>query len=189
MREWTQSVLIARTRGTAQTTTAAARQDYTKRKHLDQCKTSSERYPREIVLVEQHIIMRRPRRSEQSSVTLQVEIELGRVRDVTIDDSASRAVARPVCLVLRHGEEADVVSLSDDDDRNLRQRVDAQLLASVWKSYEFCTGLKSKRHTAQLWNLYTSMSAQNLIDLRLTYRGQGLAGTDPPRHRLKYAIH
>ena len=65
--------------------------------------------------------MRRARGAEQAAMRLQVEVELGGVRDVRVDDGASRAVARAavaILLVLR--EEALVVALGHDDHRNLR---------------------------------------------------------------------
>lgn len=47
---------------------------------------------------------------------LQVEVELDGMHDVPVDDSASLAVTTPVSLVWPRREEADVVSLADDDD-------------------------------------------------------------------------
>ena len=64
--------------------------------------------------------MPRATRALQASVALQVEVELGRVRDVRVDDGAGRAVAGAAVAVLVLREEALVVALGHDDHRNLR---------------------------------------------------------------------
>ena len=77
--------------------------------------------------------MRRARRAEQARVRLEVEVELGRVRDDRVDHSACGAVAQAVAGVLgMHGQETMVVALRDDDDGDLG--LDVERGASLWKA-------------------------------------------------------
>ena len=55
--------------------------------------------------------MRRSTRTKQPRVALQVEVELGGVGDVPVDDGAGSAIAALVGEGLASGEEADVVTL------------------------------------------------------------------------------
>lgn len=48
-------------------------------------------------------------------MTLDVEVELNRVHNRSVDNSARSTVAAPVGVLLAHGEEASVVALLDSD--------------------------------------------------------------------------
>lgn len=74
--------------------------------------------------------MRRPRGAQEPTVRLEVEVELGRVRYVLIDDGAGGAVARPIRVLLLR-EEADVVALPDDDDGYLGDGVEPEFTAGL----------------------------------------------------------
>ena len=50
-------------------------------------------------------------------MTLQVEVELGRVNYVTIHNGASRAIPTSICVLGRR-EEADMMAFSNDNDGN-----------------------------------------------------------------------
>ena len=60
-------------------------------------------------------------------MTLQVEVEFGRVRDVLVDHRSGRAVPAPVCFGRVLGEEAHVVALANHNHGDLC--FDAQGLA------------------------------------------------------------
>jgi len=60
--------------------------------------------------------MGRTARSEETTMALEIEVEFGRVGDLTINDRACWAVATPVRLPLVLREEPNVMSLADDDD-------------------------------------------------------------------------
>jgi hypothetical protein len=62
---------------------------------------------------------------------LKVEVELDGMSNVRVNDGAGDTVPRAVGLVRVRWEEADVVTLTDDDDRNLR--VDVQGLTGRWR--------------------------------------------------------
>ena len=56
-------------------------------------------------------------------MTLQIEVELGRVNHIAIHNGASRAVPAPIRDVGRR-EEPNVVTLSDNDNGYLRSNTD-----------------------------------------------------------------
>ena len=88
---------------------------------------------REVVLVVQHRVVRRARRAEQARVRLEVEVELGRVRDDRVNHSACGAVAQAVAGILGvYGQEAVVVALRDNHDGDLG--LDIERGASLWKA-------------------------------------------------------
>lgn len=91
-------------------------------------------------------------------MTLQVEVELGRMSYISVDDGASRAIPAPVCILCVLGEEPgnpklrpprdlkkyhknkpNVMAFANDDHRDLG--VDSELLAGVFGYKE----LNSKR--------------------------------------------
>ena len=77
--------------------------------------------------------MRRARRAEQPRVRLEVEVELGRVRDDRVDHSACGAVAQAVAGILGvYGQEAVVVALRHYHDGDLG--LDVERGASLWKA-------------------------------------------------------
>lgn len=124
--ELTQSASSGRTHGRAQTTAAATHQAcITDHISLQLKQFKNKVHSRELILIQQNIIVRRPTSSKQPSMALQIKVKLRRVCDVAVDDRAGRAIPGPVSLIRRHGEEADVVALADDDDSYLRERVDA----------------------------------------------------------------
>jgi len=55
------------------------------------------------------------RGAKETRVTLDVEIELDRMHNRSVDNSARSTVAAPVGVLLAHGEEASVVALLDGD--------------------------------------------------------------------------
>ena len=85
---------------------------------------------REAVLVEENIIVRRSAGAQQASMALQVVVELDRVDNIPVHDCACGAVAAPIAVPLGLGEEADMVTLADDDECDLRR--DPQFLASIF---------------------------------------------------------
>ncbi len=80
---------------------------------------SREKYIREIVLVVQHVIMRWPRRAQQTTVRLQIEVKFGGMGNLCVHHSSCPAVTASICICRGLWEESDVVTLSDDDDGNL----------------------------------------------------------------------
>lgn len=62
-------------------------------------------------------------------MALQVVVEFDRVDDIPVYDCACGAVAAPVAVPLGLGEEANVVTLADDNECDLRR--DSQFLASI----------------------------------------------------------
>lgn len=71
----------------------------------------------------------RERRESKTNTYLEVEVKLDGVDDRAVNDEPSRAVLTlPVALVLVPREEPDMMSLSDNNDRDLG--VDFQLCAS-----------------------------------------------------------
>lgn len=83
--------------------------------------------------------MRGARRAQQATVRLKVEVELDGVHDVAIDDRARWAVSALVACSVS-GEEADMVTLSDDDDSDGGSN--AKLLACLCRN---CTWLVDRR--------------------------------------------
>ena len=75
------------------------------------------RIRRKLVLVEQYRVMARAGGTKQASMRLQVEVELGGMYDVRVDDCAGRTVAAPVSIVRVLWEHADMMALSNNDDR------------------------------------------------------------------------
>jgi hypothetical protein len=57
---------------------------------------------------------------EQTTMRLEVEVELDGMSDVRVDDGPGNTVPRAVGLVRVRWEKADVVTLADDNDRDLR---------------------------------------------------------------------
>ena len=64
-------------------------------------------------------------------MTLQIEIEFGRMNHVTIHDGASRAISAPICDARRR-EETNVMTFSDNNDGDLR--INTGLLACPYES-------------------------------------------------------
>ena len=56
--------------------------------------------------------------TEQSAVTLQIKVKLYGIDNVAVDDCASGAISAPIALVLRAWEEANVVTLANNDKRD-----------------------------------------------------------------------
>jgi hypothetical protein len=78
-----------------------------------------------------NVVVGRARGTEQTTMGLQVEVELDRMSDVRVDDGAGNAVARAVAFSLVLREEPNVMTFADHDDSDLR--VDVQCPAgSYW---------------------------------------------------------
>ena len=73
---------------------------------------------REFILVEENVVMGRTAGTEQSTVTLQIKVKLDGIDNVAVDDCASRAISTPIALVLRAWEEANMVTLANNDKRD-----------------------------------------------------------------------
>jgi len=87
---------------------------------------------RELVLVQQNRVMTRARRAVETSVRLQVEIEIRRVHDVRVNDCAGRAVATAVGAPVASREHTDMVTLADDDEGERRR--DAEFAKGAYKN-------------------------------------------------------
>jgi len=81
------------------------------------------------IFIIKYRVMGRSAGAQESSVTLKVEVKFSGMSDLTIDDSASRAIATPIGVPLRLREETDMVALSNNDDCDLG--IDTQLLACL----------------------------------------------------------
>jgi len=92
-----------------------------------------ERIRREIVLVVKHVIVRRSARPKEASVALQVKVELGRVNYIRVDHRPRRTVAAPILVAGFVGEEPDVMPLSNDNNCDLRWRIDANGEACIFQ--------------------------------------------------------
>ena len=64
--------------------------------------------------------MRWPTSSQQATVTLQIEIEFGWVRNLAIDHGAGRAITTPISGLGVLREEPDVVALANNNQGDLR---------------------------------------------------------------------
>ena len=53
--------------------------------------------------------------TEQTTVALQIEVKLDGIDNVTVDDCASRAISAPIALIARAREEANVVTLANNN--------------------------------------------------------------------------
>jgi len=75
----------------------------------------------EVVVIPQHVVVRRPASPLYAGVRTQVEVELGRMCDASIDRGASRNVARLADLLFLVGaEESGVVALLYHDEGDAR---------------------------------------------------------------------
>lgn len=74
---------------------------------------------RELVLIMDHVVVCGARGAQQASMTLKVKVELDGVSDTRIHDHAGLTVARAVCVLWSDGEEASVVALLDNHERDL----------------------------------------------------------------------
>jgi len=63
--------------------------------------------------------MGRTASTENTTVTLQIKVELDGIDNVTVDDCASGAISAPIALIFRAGEEANMVTLSNNDKRDV----------------------------------------------------------------------
>jgi hypothetical protein len=84
-------------------------------------------HAREVVLVEQDIIVRRLARAEYPLVTAQIKVPLDRARHDRIDDGARRTVRVARCLAAFGdgglGEKDEFVLFADDDESDGRVEV------------------------------------------------------------------
>lgn len=78
---------------------------------------------RECVLVQQDVVMRRPTCTQETTVTLEVEVEFCRICDISINNRACRTISRLVGFIWPDGEEPDMMTFADHKDRNLGNRV------------------------------------------------------------------
>lgn len=75
----------------------------------------------EVVVVPQHVVVRRPRRALYTLMTAKIEVELSGVRDAEVDGSAGGDVAGLARLLLLVGaEQPRVVPLLNHDERDTR---------------------------------------------------------------------
>lgn len=58
--------------------------------------------------------------AQKASVALKVEVEFSWVCDLSIHDSTSRTIARPITIAFVLWEEPNMMSLAYHDDRDLR---------------------------------------------------------------------
>jgi len=56
--------------------------------------------------------------TEQSTVTLQIKVKLDGIDNVAVDDCASGAISAPITLIFRSWEEANMVTLANNDKGN-----------------------------------------------------------------------
>ena len=78
-----------------------------------------ERHSRELILIVQHTIMCWSGGSKETTMALQIEVELGRVNHIAIHNGASRAIPTPIRDVGCR-EEANVMAFPDNNDCNRR---------------------------------------------------------------------
>jgi len=73
--------------------------------------------------------------TENTSVTLQIKVELDGMNNVAVDDCASWAISTPISLIFIAREEANVVMFGNNDERDVG--VEAQFFARAcgrsWK--------------------------------------------------------
>lgn len=56
--------------------------------------------------------------TEQTTVALQIKVKLDGIDNVAVDDCASRAISAPIALIARAREEANVVTLANNNKRD-----------------------------------------------------------------------
>ena len=102
--------------------------------HFDKSKV---RLIREFIIVTKNVVMSRTARPEETSMALEIKVELGGMGDLTINNRACRAVTTPVGLPRVLGKESNVMPFTDDDDGDCW--VDFQLSAGSFQRRKFCT--------------------------------------------------
>jgi hypothetical protein len=102
-------------------TRTASRQHWARRQHRKEHRLQATlRDLRELVLIQENIIVRRSTGTEDSSVTQEIEVELDGVNDITVDNGAGDAVSASITLILLSREEANVVPLPNDNESDSR---------------------------------------------------------------------
>jgi hypothetical protein len=84
--------------------------------------------------------MRGATRPQKTTVALEIEVKLGRMGNLTIDDSARWAVTTPVGIPGVLWEESDVMPLANNNHGD--SWFDFEFLASSSQSQEFCKFFK-----------------------------------------------
>jgi hypothetical protein len=81
---------------------------------------SSQEDVREFVLIEENVVVGRTTCTKDSPMTLEVEVEFHRVDHIAVDNRAGEAISASVALVISAREEANMVSLANDNKRDCR---------------------------------------------------------------------
>jgi len=74
----------------------------------------------EVVFIAQHVVMGRPTSTKETTMALKIKVELGWMRDFSINDRACWTITAPVGLPFVLGEESNVMPFTDDDDGDCR---------------------------------------------------------------------
>jgi hypothetical protein len=77
------------------------------------------RRERKLILIIQNIVVCGTARSQQPTMTLQVKVKFGWVRNISVNHSSSRTVTRSVTITLVLREKSNMMSLSNNNDSDI----------------------------------------------------------------------